>query len=168
MSNTMLRNDAANAAAELDSIRRQIDRLDNAISAVNDQSKSVADKVDRLREKTEDARQDVNSAAARVARLRQSKDSLLAAKMVAQSNLSRAEAALQSSMTTYSRLDSQTRQLYQVYDQRRSDKQRAKQLLDSATKKNRPDRQAAFNTASAAAAQAESAWKSSQGQRDSG
>jgi len=164
---SQIRNDAANAAAELDSIRRQIDRLDNAISAVNDQWKSVADKVDRLSNKTDEARQDVKSAAARVDRLRQSRDSLLAAKTVAQGNLSRAEAALQSSLSTFSRLDSQTRQLYQGYNQRTSDKQRAKQLLDNATKKNRPDRQTAFNTASAAAAQAESAWRSSQAQRDS-
>ena len=154
------------ANAKLDSIQQQIDRADKALSKINEEWSEIDDKVDQLQKSVGKLRKELADSTLQVHRLQQDRNSVLAAKSAADAALTSAEAAFRSSSSNYSRLDSQTSQLFQTYQQRQNARQAAKQRLDNANKMTRPARLAEFNGAAAAAAQAENAWRTSQSQRD--
>lgn len=161
-----LKGEAHLASAELDAIQRQIDRVNKELSAINEEWSEIDDKVDQLQKNVGILRKELADSTLRVDRLQQERNSVLAAKSAADAALVSAEAAFRTSSSNYSRLDSQTSQLFQTYQQRQNARQVAKQRLDNANKMTRPARLAEFNSAVAAAAQAENAWRTSQSQRD--
>ncbi len=161
-----LRSEAEAAFTRLRIISTQIEQLEKSGGRLNAQWKDLDEQISRLRNSVAELQKDVAAASSRVERLRTTRTSLTAARNAADSALARAEAALQSAQNQYSAIDSRTRQLFQVYDQRQNERQQARQRLDNATKSNRAARQADFNRASDAAAAAEASWRASRADRD--